>query len=150
MRTALFWVVTQRVVVILYPSGNPLSTFRDNLSVPSSKNYHYTLRNSPEERSAQIQSTSHHPVHITPSHPTALSIVLTFCPYLRLDMPRCLPYSITNKLRQYSSLLFSHPANSPRPFITLIILGRSTSHATNYATYSNFPLLPQGPVFEYP
>jgi hypothetical protein len=47
-------------------SGNSLPTFRDNLSVPSSgpigcpdtsvKNYHYSLHNSPEERSSHILS----------------------------------------------------------------------------------------------
>jgi len=41
-------------------SGNSLPTFRDNLSVPSSRfkeywplNYHYSLRNNPEEHSSQ-------------------------------------------------------------------------------------------------
>ena len=38
MRTALFWVITQRE-----------PTFRDNLSV---RKYHYSLRNNPEERSS--------------------------------------------------------------------------------------------------
>jgi hypothetical protein len=36
-------------------SHNPLPTFRDNVSVPSSgvKDYHSTLRNIPEERRSQ-------------------------------------------------------------------------------------------------
>jgi hypothetical protein len=60
MRTALFWVITQRVVVIYYLFNFLFITFRDNLSVLSagvknqkteSRNYHYSLRNDPEERS---------------------------------------------------------------------------------------------------
>ena len=47
MRTALFWVITQRVVVISYRRF----FFQDNLSV---RNYHYSLRNNPEERSSHL------------------------------------------------------------------------------------------------
>jgi len=39
--TALFWVITQRVVVI--PIG---------CAATSVRNYHYSLRNNPEERSS--------------------------------------------------------------------------------------------------
>ena len=71
-RTALFWAVTQRVVVIPYRRFG--KTFRSHLQGPritsilengsltledetgspetSVKNYHYTLRNTPEERSS--------------------------------------------------------------------------------------------------
>jgi len=60
LRTALFWVITQR---------NFLPRSRDNLSVPSSwslkmgptgcpetsvRNYHYSLRNKPEERCSHL------------------------------------------------------------------------------------------------
>ena len=45
-------------------SGNFLPTFRDKLSVPSSefktsvRNYHYSLRNKPEERSSILRQTN--------------------------------------------------------------------------------------------
>ena len=47
---ALFWVIMQGVVIISY------STFRDSLSVLSSRinNYHFLLRNDPEERSSHL------------------------------------------------------------------------------------------------
>ena len=59
--TALFWVIRQRVMAIL-------PTFRDNLSVPSSRvkkgpigcsetlarNYYYSLRNNPEECNSHL------------------------------------------------------------------------------------------------
>ena len=71
MRTVLFWAITQRSNV------NYLPTFRDNLSVPSSRtieldggtdlegeptgcletsarNYHCTIRDSPEYRSSHV------------------------------------------------------------------------------------------------
>jgi hypothetical protein len=53
MRSALVWGIRQR------PSGNPVPTFRDNVSVPSSmvkkfktsvNDYNSTLRHPPEER----------------------------------------------------------------------------------------------------
>jgi len=64
LRTALFWVITQRV------AGNFLSTFRDNLLVrplaprmgpigcpeTSVRHYHHLLRNNPEGRSSQLLS----------------------------------------------------------------------------------------------
>jgi hypothetical protein len=45
MRTALFWVIMQRVVVIYY------RRFRKIHTETSVKNYYYSLRNNPEERS---------------------------------------------------------------------------------------------------
>jgi hypothetical protein len=59
MRTALFWVVTQRVVAISYrPFG---TTYRSPLkmgpiccSQRSIINCHYSLRNNPEERSSHL------------------------------------------------------------------------------------------------
>jgi len=48
-------------------NGNSLPTFRDNLSVPASRvkkywplNYHYSLRNNPEERSSQDRAWNVH------------------------------------------------------------------------------------------
>ena len=46
LRTALFWVITQRVVVIPYRRFNPET---------SVKNCHYSLRNNPEEHSSHLQ-----------------------------------------------------------------------------------------------
>jgi hypothetical protein len=53
MVTALFWVITQRPVVIpyrrfriSYPIGCPEKAVR---------NYHYSLRNDPEERGSQVE-----------------------------------------------------------------------------------------------
>jgi len=54
LRTALFWCHYAA------SRGNFLPAFRDNLSVPSSgvknpkQNYHYSLRNDPEERSSHL------------------------------------------------------------------------------------------------
>jgi diketogulonate reductase-like aldo/keto reductase len=64
-RTKLFWVIMQRVVVI--PNRRFRTTCRSNLKClffileneiigcteTSVRNYHYSLRNSPEERSYQ-------------------------------------------------------------------------------------------------
>ena len=56
MRTALFWVITQRAVAIPYrcfgttylePTGGPQASVRD---------YHYSLPNNPEERSSLIHT----------------------------------------------------------------------------------------------
>jgi hypothetical protein len=47
MRTALFWVITQRVVVI------PYRRFGTGCPKPSVRNYHYSLRNNSEERRLQ-------------------------------------------------------------------------------------------------
>ena len=38
-------------------SGNSLSTFRDRCPERSVKNYHYSLRNDPEESSSQIKDS---------------------------------------------------------------------------------------------
>ena len=54
MRTALFWAVTQRVVVFLYPKHSwPLTVGPTGCPETSVRNYHYSLRNSPEEGSSQ-------------------------------------------------------------------------------------------------
>jgi len=65
MRTALFWVITQGVAVFITDvSGNtyrvPSSRYRPLKKGPigcpetSVRNYHYTLRNSSEERSSLL------------------------------------------------------------------------------------------------
>jgi hypothetical protein len=66
IRTALFWVITQRVLVIPYrqPIG-PIFKAQEMDSWPfkkgpmgcpetSVRNYHYSLRNNPEERSSHL------------------------------------------------------------------------------------------------
>ena len=58
LRTALFWLCTTRMVVISYRrfSTNCRSTLRMGLTgctETSVRNYHYSLRNDPEERSSQ-------------------------------------------------------------------------------------------------
>ena len=69
-RTALFWVMTQRVLVIYYRrfgttyqpklqwsrilSSRPLRTGPIRFSETSVRNYHYSLRNNPEEWSSQV------------------------------------------------------------------------------------------------
>ena len=64
MRTALFWVITQRAVVIPQTFRNILSFPPPRVKNPSSdeptgcpetsvRNYHYTLRNSAEKRNSQ-------------------------------------------------------------------------------------------------
>jgi len=59
IRTALFWVITQRVVIIYYrPFGTTVGPIfkgqngTDNCSETSVRNDHYSLRNNPEERSS--------------------------------------------------------------------------------------------------
>ena len=65
MRTAFFRVITQRVVVIPYISGQTLSSSRANsasrlkmrpIDCPetSARNYHHSLCNNPEERSSHV------------------------------------------------------------------------------------------------
>jgi len=66
-RTALFWVTTQRVVVISYQRFR--TTYRSHAQVQESRTlkmgligcpetsvrkYHYSLRNNPEERNSQL------------------------------------------------------------------------------------------------
>jgi len=59
LRTALFWAITQRVVVIsdvsTQPFG-PISKELGRISYPetSVRNYNYTLRNNSEERSFHL------------------------------------------------------------------------------------------------
>jgi hypothetical protein len=69
-RTALFWVMTQRVVGIYYRrfgttyqlnlqrsrilGSRPLRTGKIGYSETSVRNYHYSLRHSPEECSSQL------------------------------------------------------------------------------------------------
>jgi hypothetical protein len=59
MRTALFWVITQRVVVISYLRLGPIFRGPRFLKMgpigcpeTSAINYHYSLRNNPEECSS--------------------------------------------------------------------------------------------------
>jgi hypothetical protein len=47
LRTAIFWVITQRVVVIYYRRFG--TTYRYHLRC-----YHYSLRGNPEERSSHL------------------------------------------------------------------------------------------------
>jgi hypothetical protein len=69
MRTALFWVITQRIVVIYYrrfgttyrthPQGSRIHSWTlrmGPIGYPerSVRNYHYSLRYNPEERSSQL------------------------------------------------------------------------------------------------
>jgi len=61
MRTALFWVITQRVVVISsrrfgIKKKDSLSLKVESICCPetSARNYHYSFRNNPEERNSQI------------------------------------------------------------------------------------------------
>jgi len=59
LRTALFWAITQRVVVIPYQrlktvylshlKIGPIGCFETSV-----RNYHYSLRNCPEERSSHL------------------------------------------------------------------------------------------------
>jgi len=63
-RTTLLWAIKQRIVVITYRRFG--TTYRshlqemthevriDRLSINVGKNYHYSLRNSPEERSSDL------------------------------------------------------------------------------------------------
>jgi hypothetical protein len=59
MRTALFWAITQRVVVISYLRLGPIFSGPRSLKMgpigcpeTAVRNYHYSLRNDPEERSS--------------------------------------------------------------------------------------------------
>jgi len=61
MRTARFWVITQRVVVIsyrhfgtTYTSNRPLKMGPIGCPEASVRNYHYSLRNNPEARSFNL------------------------------------------------------------------------------------------------
>jgi hypothetical protein len=63
MKTALFWVVTQRVVVIYYGRFGttwPQKVWTRGCPEKSVRNYHYSLRNNPEERSSQCQYSLAH------------------------------------------------------------------------------------------
>jgi hypothetical protein len=60
--TALFWVITERLVVI---SGQPISPLKKGLigcSETSVRNYHYSLLNNPKELSPHLLrgGTSNH------------------------------------------------------------------------------------------
>jgi hypothetical protein len=58
MITALFWAIAEPVVAIPYRnSGQPISAISKGQE-PSARNYHYSLRNSPEEHSSQRERTS--------------------------------------------------------------------------------------------
>ena len=48
LRTALFWIITQRVVVISY------RRWGIGCTETSVRNHHYSLRNNPEEPSSQL------------------------------------------------------------------------------------------------
>ena len=50
VRAAFFWVVTRRVVVISCPR------FGTGCPETSVRNYHYTLRNNPEDRNSRVYS----------------------------------------------------------------------------------------------
>jgi hypothetical protein len=54
LRTALYWVVTQRVVVILYVRFETTCGSHSQGSKTSVRNYRYSLRNNPEERSSHL------------------------------------------------------------------------------------------------
>jgi hypothetical protein len=57
MRTALFWVITRRVVVISYRRFGITSRSKVGLiGFPqiSVRNYHYSLRNNPEEGNSEL------------------------------------------------------------------------------------------------
>jgi hypothetical protein len=58
MKTALFWFVTQRVVIISYRHFDIGPIFRGLVSIyrPETlvRNYHYSLYNNPEERSPHV------------------------------------------------------------------------------------------------
>ena len=59
MRTALFCDVTQHVVIIHYQDfGTPLKERPIGCPETSVRNYHYTLRESPEERSSRLPPSS--------------------------------------------------------------------------------------------
>jgi hypothetical protein len=57
MRTALFWVITRRVVVISYRRfGKAYRSKVGLIGFPqtSVRNYHYLLLNNPEERNSEL------------------------------------------------------------------------------------------------
>ena len=63
MRTALFWVVMQRVAAIPYrSSGQSIGPIfkgqESNCPETSIRNYHHSLRNNLEKHSAQIMKTA--------------------------------------------------------------------------------------------
>ena len=63
MKTALFWVVTQRVAIIYYRRFGdfgfwPLEMGPIGCPETSVRNYHYSLRNNPEERSFYTNTVS--------------------------------------------------------------------------------------------
>jgi len=51
VKIALFWVITQRVAVTPYRRFRTASPSHPTTSV---RNYHYSLRNNPEERSSHL------------------------------------------------------------------------------------------------
>jgi hypothetical protein len=55
MKTPLFWVITQQVVVIPYQRQQLVKiSYRRSASIT---NYHYSLSNNPEERSSHLLRT---------------------------------------------------------------------------------------------
>jgi hypothetical protein len=62
MRTALFWVITQRVVAISYPMGPA------GCPVTPVQNYHYSIRNNLELTYHATEATNHKPRRVYYSH----------------------------------------------------------------------------------
>jgi hypothetical protein len=54
LRTALFWVITQWIVVISSRRFGPTYKCQECCTETSVRNYHYTLRNNPEQRSCYL------------------------------------------------------------------------------------------------
>ena len=129
-------------------SGNFLATFRDNLSVPSSRappfkmgqigcpetsvtNYHYTLRNIPEERRYQIIFFSRHLITaaccVRRCHSVLLCIEVP-CHTLLCrvtELRQCCVYRNSRSVWSCQPLPVSSPQFEPKPFIVgqRIILG---------------------------
>jgi len=56
LRPVLFWVITQRVVIIFYRRLGSLKMAPIGCPETSVRNYHYSLLNDPEERSSSLLS----------------------------------------------------------------------------------------------
>jgi len=84
-RTAPLWAITQRVVTITYWRFGTTYRFHlqemahdvriDRLSISVGKNYHYSLRNSPEERSSRLL---YYIIFLSFWHPADSNSVLVF------------------------------------------------------------------------